>query len=367
MITRLALAALLLAAPAYAQDFTDIKTFPNAITGTMSITFDTRTQTDERGAPLFGAKDTYTTDLTILDSMTFAGKIARTPWLPSTTTGMTAQEGSLTYDLRCILKNPANPAQTKTVGAMVGTVRLDGNGLYHLGEAQEGQGKLRIATDSIGKITGFVSQFSGTIQGRVPEQAGLWGMTSRASKRVTKTYQRYSSGQLVTRTVKGLDPMEFQKVDLAQGPLAGYLGSRLTGSIDYDAEQGIWYVDVTSTYSSEGEALRDRFSGTIRWNEDPNRAVNGAGWYDVNVRLNEKIASEQDAFLTSGSSEDAFFAEDSTVPGFAGKINYVDTFDGETVTASKVKYAVEGNQVSKVQTATFAKILLLMVGPFNDE
>jgi hypothetical protein len=75
---------------------------------------------------------------------------------------------------------------------------------------------------------------------------------------------------------------------LAQGPLSGYPLSHLNGSVDYDAETGIWYVDVSTNYMADGQAKNDRYSGTIRWNEDANRKVNGIGWYDVNVRVNER-------------------------------------------------------------------------------
>lgn len=364
----LALALALTPATVLAQDYTQLKSAPEAITGSMTIEFGTRTNTDANGAPALGAKDTYKVDLTLLNSVTLKGIVTRRPWLPSATLGTTAQEGVLTYDLKTALKNPANPAETRTLGAWVGAMRLDGNGKYLLAESPEGQGKLRISTDSIGKITGFTSEFAGTIQGRAPEQAGLWGLASRQSRQVSKTYTRWAGGKVIKHEVKGADPMAFSNVALAQGPLAGYSQTGLNGSIDYDAEQGIWYVDVRASYSSEGNALSDRYSGTIRWNENADRKTNGLGWYDVNVRLNEKVATEQDAFLPpTTTSEDAFFAADSQVPGFTGVINYIDTISGETVTQSRIAYKVAGNQVSKIQTANLAKILLLMVGPFNDE
>lgn len=366
----LTVAALLLSPlPALAaSDFTDIKTIPKAISGTMNIDFKTRVDTDQSGAPSPDAADVYITDLTLADSITLKGKISRAPWLPSATLGTTRQQGFLAYDLKCVLKNPKDPSQTLTLGSVVGAVRVDGNGRYFLADSPEEKGRLRIATDSIGKITGFVSNYGGEIQGRVPEQAGLWGLASRATKKVNKTYVRYVGGKGVARTVAGADPMSFQRVSLAQGPLSGYPMSYVDGSMDYDAEQGIWYLDLNANYMSEGQATRDRISGTIRWNEDPARKTNGIGWYDVNVRLNEQPVAEGDAFSAPGNTaEDEFFAADTAVPGFTGKISYVDTFNGETVTQSKINYAIDGNKVTKVQVVNFAKILLLVVGPFNDE
>ena len=371
MIRTSLLAAFVLAAfsaSSYASDFTQEKALPGAITGTMQIDFRTRTDTNQDGTPAPGAQDIYAVDIKLVDSIDVRGKIVRQPWLPSGTLGTTKQEGYFAYDLKCALRNPKNPAQTLTLGGWLGAIRVDGNGRYFLADSPEQRGRLRIATDSVGKITGFTSNFAGEIQGRIPEQAGLWGFASRASAKVNKTYTRYAGGKAIQHTVAGADPMAFKNVDLAQGPLAGYPLSRLNGSIDYDAESGIWYVDIITNYLVEGAAHNDRFSGTIRWNEDPNRKLNGIGWYDINVRVNEKALAEAEAFSSTGASaEDEFFSEDVGVPGFTGKIAYVDTFSGETVTASKITYAVDGNGISKIQAVNFAKILLLVIGPFNDE
>ena len=59
--------------------------------------------------------------------------------------------------------------------------------------------------------------------------------------------------------------------------------------------------------------------------------------------------------------------EPNAIPGFTGTISYVDTFQGDDTIASKVVYAVDGNQVSRIQAMNMAKLLLLMVGPFNDD
>ena len=98
--------------------------------------------------------------------------------------------------------------------------------------------------------------------------------------------------------------------------------------------------------------------------------ADGKGWYELNVRINEKSTPENAVFATEGAAataEDAFFAADTSVPGLGGKINYVDSFDGETVTASKISYEVTSEQASKIQVMNFAKILMLMAGPLNDE
>jgi hypothetical protein len=259
-----------------------------------------------------------------------------------------------------------------TLGGWVGAMQTDGGGKYLLAEPPEGKGRLRNAIDPFGNIAGFVSEFEGKIQGRVPEQAGLIGLADRASSKIKKTYTRYANGKVEQITVEGADPMAFDDAVLGQGPIAGYAAAKLNGSVDYDPEEGIWYVDLTASYSSEGSAIKDRFSGSIRWNEDPNRMKNGIGWYEVNVRVNEKAPSEEEIFAATdtaaAASEEAFFAVDTAVPGFTGRVSYIDTIDEEeSIVASKVAYAVNANSVTKAQAMVFAKLLMLMVGPFNDE
>ena len=370
-----ALAFVLAAAgTARASDFTTPLTMQGAIKGTQTIDFQTRVQLDDTGSvpdgsPKLGVADAYNTELEIAKSVILKGAVHRVPWLPSRILGRTYQEGYLEYDMRCILRNPNDPAKTITLGGWIGAMTLDGSGVYNLAESPEGKGALRIAVDPVGKIQGFVAPFAGKIQGRVPEGAGLAGFVDRASKKVTKTYVRYVNGKSVEKKVEGADPMEFEKTELATGPITAYPTTVLGGSVDYDGEESVWYIDMKATYTAEGGNITDRYSGTIRWNEDKDRMKNGIGWYELNVRLNEKPATEADAFVeTAGNSaEDAFFSEDNSIPGFTGKIAYVDSFRDETVVASKVDYEVDANQASKIQIMNFAKVLMLMVGPFNDE
>ena len=370
-----AAAALLAISPAALaqQSYTAPATLKDAIKGTMKIDFGTRTKLDNTGkappgSPALGATDAYAIDLDINNSVLLRGKIDRRPWIPSAILGRTLQEGYFDYDIRAHLKNPSNPTQTVTLGGWVGAMTLDGSGIYHLAQPPEGKGRLRMAIDSVGSIAGFLANFGGDIQGRIPPQAGLMGLADRASKKVNKTYTRLVNNQTVKVEVSGADPLSFNSVTLAQGPLAGYAESQVNGSIDYDSEEGIWYLDANVTYNAGGAQQKDRYSGTIRWNEDPARATNGKGFYEVNVRVNEKPATEADAFkAATADAEAAFFSTDVTVPGFTGKIAYVDTMKGKSVTGSQVTYNVDGNNVSRQQTMNFAKIVLLMTGPFNDE
>jgi hypothetical protein len=363
--------ALLAAIPAQAQapanPYTALAAMPGAIKGTMDITFATRTSVDTNGAPRAGAVDIYTANLEVANSVIFQGKIERRPWLPTSVLGRTLQDGYIAFDLSTIIRNPANPAQTALAGKWIGAMTLDGDGKYSLAQSPADKGRVRISTNAVGATPAATANYNGEIQGRLPAQAGLWGLASRATREVTKTYARYVNGQVVAHTVKGADPVAFNNVTLAAGPLSVYPETTINGSIDYDAEEGNWYVDVNMTYATGGSTLRDRFSGSISWTEDPARKTNGKGFYTLNVRVNDKPVAEADLFKPQVDAAEAFFATDNQVPGFTGRIDYVDTFRGDSVVASKVTYAVDGAQVSKIQAMNLTKVLLLMVGPFNDE
>jgi hypothetical protein len=333
----------------------------------MDIAFGTRTSPDANGAPRQGTVDTYTTNLEVGNAVVFQGPIERRPWLPTSILGRTLQDGYISYDLSALIRNPANPAQTAVAGKWTGAMLLDGGGKYSLIQSPADKGRIRISVNAVGSTPASTANFGGEIQGRLPAQAGIWGLATRASTEVTKTYARYVNGQVVAHTVKGADPVKFINTVLAAGPVSVYPESQVNGSIDYDSEEGNWYVDVTVTYGSGGSTFRDRYSGSISWTEDPNRKANGKGYYTFNVRVNDKPVTEADLFKTQTDAFAAFFATDNKVPGFTGTINYVDTLRGDTTLASKVTYAVDGNQVSKIQAMNMAKILLLMVGPFNDD
>lgn len=363
-----------LAQPSLAGPYDDPATMAGAITGTMKVDFKTRVALDRsgklpEGSPELGAQDKYTVNLKVADSVVIVGDVLRQPWIPYASTGLEAQRGGFRYDLRFDLRNPKNPAQVRPLGKWTGSMTVDGAGKYRLDQPLEGSGPLRIAIDPVGNIPGFTGAFAGEIQGRRSKQVGLMGLVSSAQSTASKQYRRVTNqGQVVTIEVANADPMQFVGASAAAGPLAGYPQTRLSGSMDYDPENSIWHLDLNAAYNLEGRELRDRFSGSIRWNEDPARSSNGKGWYDLNVRVNEKpVAAEAVAFADAANAEDAFFAEDVTVPGFIGKINYVDTLEGERVVASNVTYAVDANQASKAQAMNFTKILLLAIGPFNDE
>ncbi len=339
---------------------------PDAITGTMTIDFGTRTNRDANDVPNEGARDVYTANMTILNSFLFQGDVTRQPWLPGSIMGGTRQQGFLQFNINTSLRNPANPAQVAILGGWVGGMQLDGAGKYLLSVPPDGSNPLRF---SIQAGNSFVSNFGGEIQGRKPRQGGLAALVEGATNYVNRTYTRVVNGQQVQVTVAGADPMSFTNVVMGAGPLEVYPETTINGSIDYDPETGNWFLDAFASYTSGGVVYNDHYTGTIRWVEDLNREANGLGYYELNVRINEPPADEAAVFAptTTMTAEEAFFAMMTTVPGFTGTVSYQDTFRGESVIRSVVTYDVDANQASRIQTMNFAKLLFLIIGPFNDE
>ncbi|MGV3659945.1 MAG: hypothetical protein ACO1TE_07165, partial [Prosthecobacter sp.] len=81
-------------------------------------------------------------------------------------------------------------------------------------------------------------------------------------------------------------------------------------------------------------------------------------------------STEADAFK-SANDEEAFFAVDNSIPSLTGTIAYVDTMakvGGEdSVSASKITYQLDANQLTKQQIMNFIKLWLIGIGPTNDE
>jgi hypothetical protein len=169
--------------------------------------------------------------------------------------------------------------------------------------------------------------------------------------------------------------MRFENVVIAAGPAQSYPKCTVNGNLDFDYETGNWLTNgIRLHYSLNGKEYDDVVTGSIKWVEDPNRASNGKGQYEFNLRWNEDKAkpasTEADAFKNL-SDEEAFFAVDNSIPSLTGTVKYEDTFTtvkGEPVpSASKVTYTLDANQLTKQQIMNFMKLWLLAVGPTNDE
>ena len=332
---------------------------PGAIGGSMDIEFRTRKNLDEKGKPQKGVTDQYVLSLTVAQTTEFKGSIQRQPALGGILG--TGQKGQLAYSIDLAVLNPANLSQKRSVGKWVGTVPVSGNGEYN----EEGlpDSLQRIAVDAIGKAPAFTDKFGGKLIGKGKKAASA------------TTYLRQLAGKQVKVEVKNSDPMRFESLALAMGPAQTYPRTVVNGNLDYDYETGNYYTNgIRFIYQQNGKEVEDIVTGSIKWVEDANRASNGKGQYEFNLRWNEakntKPAGEAAAFAKM-SDEEAFFAVDNTIPSLTGNITYEDQMttvgDKQLPGSSKIKYNLGANQLTKVQIMNFLKLWLVCVGPTNDE
>jgi hypothetical protein len=356
-------------APAAATTENQI-TEDGVITGTMDIDFTTRTNLDttgdlKKGSPALGAKDSYKLDITVAKLTEFVGTITRQPNLYSKIISKKKQEAQLNYSIDLVLFNPRDLKQKRTVGKWVGTLPVDTeSGAYDLSGGKAKDSALRVAIDTVGKATGFQESFDGKLIGKAEKKEGL----------ASYTYKRLVGDRTVQVVVKKSDPMRFENLTVAKGPSENYPRTIVRGRLDYDYETGNYYTDgIKFNYTLDGKEYEDTITGSIKWVEDKDRATNGKGYYDFNLRFNEgknKKAPGEGAAFEKMSEEDAFFAVDNSIPSLTGRINYVDTMggaDGKTPVSSKVTYALNANKLTKQQIMNFFKLWLVAVGPTNDE
>lgn len=342
----------------------------NVISGTMDIDFKTRTQLDTSGelkdnSPAVGAKDTYRFDLSVAETTRFTGTITRQPNLFTKTLQRKKQEAQLGYSIDLAVLNPKDLKQSRVVGKWVGTIPVDAaSGAFDLAGGSKMESPLRIAVDTMGRASGFTDAFGGRLVGKAETKTNL----------AEYTYKRLVGKKTVTITVKKSDPMRFENLILAKGPAETYPRTTVNGRLDYDYETGNWFTDgIRFRYQLEGKDYEDIVTGSIKWVEDADRASNGKGYYDFNLRWNEEktgAASDEAAAFEKMDAEDAFFAVDNSIPCLTGRVSYVDTFSGantELPAQSKVTFALNANKLTKQQVMSFFKLWMIAVGPTNDE
>jgi len=337
------------------------------ISGTMQIDFNTRTQKDtsgdlKEGSAALGAKDKYNFTIKVADTIEFAGEVHRQPNLFSKIISKKKQEASLFFKVNLSAFNPKDLKQKKTVGSWVGTVPIDtASGAYELSGGSAKESALRIAVDAVGSAPAFTENFAGRVVGKAEKKENL----------AAYTFKRVVGNRTVEIKVKKSDPMRFENVQLAKGPVASYPRANVNGRLDYDYETSNWYTDgIRFKYAVDGKDLEDVVTGSIKWVEEPAYKSNGKGYYEFNLRFNEdkfKKAGGEAAAFEKMNDEDAFFAVDDTVPCLAGRITYVDTMSGEDVIGSKVEYHLNANKLTKQQVMNFFKLWMLAIGPTNDD
>lgn len=363
--------ALLLAASTQvvkAQD-ANLITDNNVISGTVAIDFGTRTNLDtsgdlKEGSAAIGAKDSYKLNLSVAKTTEYTGEVIRQPKLYSSILGRSKQDGRLYYNLNIAVLNPKDLTQKKVVGKWVGEVPLDPKtGAYDLAGGRANETPLRVAIDAVGQAQAFNDPFGGKLVGKPEKKDALGSML----------YKRVVGGKEVTLQVKKADPMQFQGIELAKGPVSQYPRTTVNGRLDFDYETSNYLTDgITFNYTVNGKEINDKITGSIKWVEDANYKTNGKGYYDFNLRFNEeknKPAQGEGAAFEPSNDEAAFFSVDNSIPCLTGTIEYVDTFvpGTETVASSKVTYKLNANKLTRQQIVNFFKLWVVAIGPTNDD
>ncbi len=354
----------------------DVMSEPDFISGSMDIDFGTRRNLDTAGkfvdgSPAENSQDVYSLNLNVAKTTEYSGKITRKPLLVSKILGREVQAAQLIYDVGLAVRNPKDLNQKKSVGKWVGTVAIGKDGVYDFGSGDPNSSQLRMAVDAIGKAAAFVGPFGGKIYGKSNQNKG------EISDKVTE-YTRFFKGKAFKVTAKKVDPLRFVNLTVGEGPAQIYPRTVVNGNLDYDYETGNWYTNgIRFKYTLDGVEYEDVVTGSIKWVEDANRATNGKGSYEFNLRFNEeklKPAADEGAAFEGGADatgEDAFFAVDNSVPSMTGNIAFQDTMGGggeePTVIASKVTYKLDANKLTKQQAVNIFKLWLVIVGPTNDE
>ncbi|HEY8994087.1 MAG TPA: hypothetical protein VIM71_05465 [Lacunisphaera sp.] len=328
------------------------------VKGDMAIKFSTRTNTDSDGKPKEGATDKYTLSVNVSNSALFRGTIEHTPYI-SKLVG-SSQLAKLAYTVDCDVVNPKNPAQTRNVGRLFGTVPIDDQNAYRFAD-----GDLKLVVFPVGTAKGFETLFKGLALGKPPASSeGFLSKLKKEALNITRTV----NGKNVALAVTQYDKMEFKGLTFAAGPVQIYPEAVVNGGMIYDYGRTAWYFDnVTITYALDGRQYQDKLTGNIRWIESANRAATGEGEYQFDVRVNEPAQSEASVF-SGPADESAFFATDDAIPALTGIMKYKDTMINEKVTASAVTIDLKGHKLTKQQTMNLAKLLFLtVVVPLNAE
>jgi hypothetical protein len=353
----------------------------SVISGTMDITFNTRTKKDTSGklepdSAEKGVTDEYKIAIKVAKTTEFSGKVERQPYLFSKILGREVQPAQLQYDLDLSVLNPADLSQKKEVGKWVGVVPIDAKGTYTFGG---GDNPLRIAVSAVGKSPAFEDKFSGQLadsKGGVAK-GGLVGDALQSAKSTSATFMRKIGKKEVKIELKNVQVVKFENLVLAKGPVETYPTTTVNGSLTFDYDTGNWLTDgIKFKYSLDGAEHEDTVTGSIKWEEDANRKENGKGHYELNLRFNEdkqKPATDENAAFNDSnvSAEEAFFIVDTTMPALTGQVEYVDTLKGGNAevapAASKLTFDLDANKLTKQQVVNFFKLWLAAVGPLNDE
>lgn len=329
----------------------------NAITGKLNILYNSRMTAEEEGRLKKGVKDLYVLNLTVGDVLLISGKMEHLPTIFSQTLGLVDQDSILVYDLGLLLINPEKKADVRLVSRLGGTVPIDKDGVYDFNE------KLAIKATSTFSSVVPLSLFKGRALGIRPASASLIDKAKEKAEAYVESKRVQSEGLKAIRVKKDL--MVFTNdFELAGGPVDTYPAVVVQGAMVFDYEKSAWSLaGLTLSYRQGEERVIDKLSGSIRWIEDPNRKVNGKGWYEYDVRINEPEKAAD-----SGGGEEALFATNPMSRSLTGKVKYVDSFKGDAVVSSRVEIDLSSNNLSQAQRVNLAKLFFCVsVVPFSAE
>lgn len=336
-----------------------VKASVPTVKGTFDIDFKSRKSADESGTPKIGEKDIYTLDLTVANTLKFGGTIECLPSIFSSTLGIEKQAGELNYNLVASICNPANPAQTKAVGKLVGGALIDRYGVYDFKT-------LRIAVNAAGNAQAFESKFSGKVAGKPPVNNSTLSKAKNKAATVTKQVKGMTVKILVTK----YDKISCTGLVLAMGPAKNYPEVQVNGDMIYDYERDVWFfTNMTMAYLKDGKTITDKVTGNIKWVKSPQYSTNGESEYQFDVRINEPETTNTEATVFQPTDDEAsFFAVDPKLECLTGTAKYKDTLSGESVVASKVSVDLIGNNLSKQQVVNLTKLIWFVgVIPMNAE
>jgi len=321
---------------AYSQSNTFIR-------GNIGIRYSTR-------ATPKGPADIYDLKLNVSDSVHFRGTVAARPFIPGT---FSQTLGGLDYTLDTDVVNPANPAQVKNIGRLIGSAPVDGQNVYRFAD-----GNVRML------VRDQDSKLGGLAYGKPPAKTGFLDSIRKEVMSISKQV----GGRTVVLSLSDYDKMEFGNVALPAGPVAIYPEAKVDGAMIYDRARSAWHFkNIQIVYADGQRQVLDRLSGDIRWVESPARKTNGEGEYQFDVRVNEPPSSES-AVFAQATDEAAFFSTDASIPGLTGTMKYRDTMAAGTVIASAVAVDLRGNRLTKQQTMVLCKLILLTaIVPLNAE
>ena len=328
---------------------------PLSIKGSLDIKYLSRQQPGVRGV-----KDVYSLNVNVANSALFYGSISDMPQIiEGAIFKSIVQTRSLSYDVNLDVINPRNPANTRNVGRMFGSVAIDSDGSYRYDS-----GSLVMDILPIGSAGGFSSKFTGLAIGK---PLGRPPNFLDNLKCQTVSITRNLNGRSTTIALKKYDKMEFRQCVIGAGPVAIYQPVTVNGEMLYDYDKSCWFFNnMTMQYADQGMVRIDRIGGTIRWVESRNRKQNGEGEYQFDVRVNEPPPSANAAFETKASDESAFFETDSSIPSLTGTMKYKDTIRNDSTISSSVAIDLASAHLTKQQVMALGKnIVLLSIVPLN--